>query len=162
MAERGGHTALHLACRVRAHTCACVLLQPRPSHPRDASDTYLTQSQNHTPDTSHAPVAMDPQSNPENEEEEEEPRDEDWRLQLEAENYDGERPGPWENVSSRLSSPNLRHSRWPETYLSRGVLTWHTQSPRFHPSIGSTLVYACNTRSRKLEAQEVRVIFGAI
>lgn len=92
MAERGGHTALHLACRVRAHTCACVLLQPRPSHPRDPSDTYLTQSQDHTPDTSHAPVAVDPQPNPENEEE---PRDEDWRLQLEAENYDGEGPGPW-------------------------------------------------------------------
>lgn len=64
VAERGGHTALHLACRVRAHTCACVLLQPRPSHPRDASDTYLTQSQDHTPDTSHAPVAVDPQPNP--------------------------------------------------------------------------------------------------
>lgn len=87
--ERGGHTALHLACRVRAHTCAYVLLQPRPSHPRDASDTYLTQSQDHTPDTSHAPVATDPQPNPGNEEE---PCDEDWRLQLEAENYDGHTP----------------------------------------------------------------------
>ncbi|XP_021059827.1 NF-kappa-B inhibitor beta [Mus pahari] len=89
VAERGGHTALHLACRVRAHTCACVLLQPRPSHPRDASDTYLTQSQDHTPDTCHAPAAVDSQSSTENEEE---PRDEDWRLQLEAENYDGHTP----------------------------------------------------------------------
>lgn len=117
VAERGGHTALHLACRVRAHTCACVLLQPRPSHPRDASDTYLTQSQDHTPDGSHAPVATDPQPNPENEEE---PRDEDWRLQLEAENYDGEGPGSRAGCElptrprapgSRLLSPNLRCSR---------------------------------------------------
>lgn len=103
MAERGGHTALHLACRVRAHTCACVLLQPRPSHPRDASDTYLTQSQDCTPDTSHAPAAVDSQPNPENEEE---PRDEDWRLQLEAENYDGESPRPWGRCEL-LASPRL-------------------------------------------------------
>lgn len=87
MAERGGHTALHLACRVRAHTCACVLLQPRPRCPRDASDIYLTQNQDQTPDTSHTSVAVNPQPNPENEEE---PSDEDWKLQLEAENYEGE------------------------------------------------------------------------
>lgn len=93
MTERGGHTALHLACRMRAHTCACVLLQPRPRRPRDASDTYLTQSQDHAPDTSQNPVAVNPQPNPENEEE---PSDDDWKLQLEAENYEGEGPGPWE------------------------------------------------------------------
>ncbi|XP_059132643.1 NF-kappa-B inhibitor beta isoform X2 [Peromyscus eremicus] len=89
VAERGGHTALHLACRVRAHTCACVLLQARPRCPRDASDIYLTQSQDQTPDTSHTPVAVNPQPNPENEEE---PSDEDWKLQLEAENYEGHTP----------------------------------------------------------------------
>ncbi|XP_057618316.1 NF-kappa-B inhibitor beta [Chionomys nivalis] len=87
--ERGGHTALHLACRMRAHTCACVLLQPRPRRPRDASDTYLTQSQDPAPDTSQNPVAVNPQPNPENEEE---PSDEDWKLQLEAENYEGHTP----------------------------------------------------------------------
>lgn len=70
-----------------------MLLQPRPRRPRDASDTYLTQSQDHTPDTSQNPVAVNPQSNPENEEE---PSDEDWKLQLEAENYEGEGPEPWE------------------------------------------------------------------
>lgn len=89
VAERGGHTALHLACRVRAHACASVLLQPRPRGPRDASDNYLTQSQDRHPDTSHTPVAVSPQPNPENEEE---ASDDDWKLQLEAENYEGHTP----------------------------------------------------------------------
>ncbi|XP_051018681.1 NF-kappa-B inhibitor beta [Acomys russatus] len=89
VAERGGHTALHLACRVRAHACASVLLQPRPGCPRDVSDSYLTASQDGNPDASHAPVAVNPQPNPENEEE---PSDEDWKLQLEAENYEGHTP----------------------------------------------------------------------
>uniref|UniRef100_A0A8C6RZ45 Nuclear factor of kappa light polypeptide gene enhancer in B cells inhibitor, beta n=1 Tax=Nannospalax galili TaxID=1026970 RepID=A0A8C6RZ45_NANGA len=87
--ERGGHTALHLACRMRAHACACVLLQPRPRRPREVSDTYLTQSTDYSPDTSHTPVAVHPESNPEKEEE---PDDKEWQLQLEAENYDGHTP----------------------------------------------------------------------
>ncbi|ERE49990.1 NF-kappa-B inhibitor beta-like protein, partial [Cricetulus griseus] len=61
VAERGGHTALHLACR----------------------------SQDNTTDTGPTPVAVNPQPNPEIEED---PSDEDWKLQLEAENYEGHTP----------------------------------------------------------------------
>ncbi|XP_012881746.1 PREDICTED: NF-kappa-B inhibitor beta [Dipodomys ordii] len=75
VAERGGHTALHLACRVRAHACACALLQPRP---RD-----------HTPDPSPAPEPEYPEPSREKEEEQ---REEDWKLQLETENYEGHTP----------------------------------------------------------------------
>ncbi|KAM5237103.1 NF-kappa-B inhibitor beta isoform 2-T2 [Ctenodactylus gundi] len=90
VAERGGHTALHLACRVRAHACACVLLQPRPRHPREAPDTYLSLSTDRTPDTSYTSTALYPE--PELEKEDEEGREEDWKLQLEAENYEGHTP----------------------------------------------------------------------
>ncbi|XP_036988901.2 NF-kappa-B inhibitor beta [Artibeus jamaicensis] len=88
VAERGGHTALHLACRVGAHACARVLLQPRPPRPREAPSTYLTQGLDHTPDTSHTPVA----SYPEPDLEKEKDKNEDWKLQLEAENYHGHTP----------------------------------------------------------------------
>ena len=88
VAERGGHTALHLACRVGARACARVLLQPRPQRHREAPNTYLTQGLHHTPDTNHTPVA----SYPEPDLEKEEDKNEDWKLQLEAENYHGEGP----------------------------------------------------------------------
>ncbi|XP_069313178.1 NF-kappa-B inhibitor beta isoform X1 [Eulemur rufifrons] len=90
VAERGGHTALHLACRVGAHACARALLQPRPRRPREALDTYLAQDPDHTPDADHTPVVLYPESDLEKEEEEE--SEEDWKLQLEAENYDGHTP----------------------------------------------------------------------
>ncbi|KAI2590870.1 NFKB inhibitor beta [Homo sapiens] len=89
VAERRGHTALHLACRVGAHACARALLQPRPRRPREAPDTYLAQGPDRTPDTNHTPVALYPDSDLEKEEEESE---EDWKLQLEAENYEGHTP----------------------------------------------------------------------
>ncbi|XP_010379239.2 NF-kappa-B inhibitor beta isoform X1 [Rhinopithecus roxellana] len=89
VAERRGHTALHLACRVGAHACARALLQPRPRRPREAPDTSLAQGPDHTPDANHTPVALYPDSNLEKEEEESE---EDWKLQLEAENYEGHTP----------------------------------------------------------------------
>ncbi|XP_004595230.2 NF-kappa-B inhibitor beta [Ochotona princeps] len=88
VAERGGHTALHLACRVGAHACACVLLQPRPQRPSD----YLTQSPEHPEHalhTNHTSVASTPEPDLEKEEGESE---EDWKLQLEAENYEGHTP----------------------------------------------------------------------
>ncbi|XP_066205419.1 NF-kappa-B inhibitor beta [Saccopteryx leptura] len=87
IAERGGHTALHLACRVGAHSCARVLLQPRPQGPRGAN-TYLTQGPDHAPDTCHTPVALSPEPDLEKEEDE----SENWKLQLEAENYEGHTP----------------------------------------------------------------------
>ncbi|XP_025223760.1 NF-kappa-B inhibitor beta isoform X1 [Theropithecus gelada] len=89
VAERRGHTALHLACRVGAHACARALLQPRPRRPREAPDISLAQGPDHTPDTNHTPVALYPDSDLEKEEEESE---EDWKLQLEAENYEGHTP----------------------------------------------------------------------
>ncbi|KAB0391228.1 hypothetical protein E2I00_008850, partial [Balaenoptera physalus] len=61
VAERGGHTALHLACRVGAHACARVLLQPRPQCPRGAPNTYLAQGSDHNPDTDHTSVALYPE-----------------------------------------------------------------------------------------------------
>lgn len=88
VAERGGHTALHLACRMGAHTCARVLLQPRPQHPREATRIYLAQDSDHTPGTDHTAVALNPKPDLEKEEDE----NEDWKLQLEAENYEGEGP----------------------------------------------------------------------
>lgn len=97
VAERGGHTALHLACRVGAHACARVLLQPRPRRPRGAPSTYLAQDPDHTPNTDHTPVALYPDPDLEKEEDESE---EDWKLQLEAENYEGE-------VSSPRAGPRL-------------------------------------------------------
>lgn len=89
VAERGGHTALHLACRVGAHACARVLLQPRPRRPRATPSTYLTQGPDHAPDTDHTSVALYPEPDLEKEEDENE---EDWKLQLEAENHEGEGP----------------------------------------------------------------------
>lgn len=89
VAERGGHTALHLACRVGAHTCARVLLQSRPQRPRGAPNTYLAQGPDHAPDTDHTPVALYLESDLGKEEDE---NKEDWKLQLEAENYEGEGP----------------------------------------------------------------------
>ncbi|KAM9632938.1 NF-kappa-B inhibitor beta [Trichechus inunguis] len=89
VAERAGHTALHLACRVGAHACARVLLQPRPRRPRGALDIYHAPGPDHTPDTDYAPVALYPDPDLEKEEEESE---EDWKLQLEAENYEGHTP----------------------------------------------------------------------
>ncbi|KAK2115821.1 hypothetical protein P7K49_006447 [Saguinus oedipus] len=74
VAERGGHTALHLACH------------PRPRRPREAPDTYLAHGPDHNPDTNHTPVTLYPDSDLEKEEEESE---EEWKLQLEAENYEG-------------------------------------------------------------------------
>lgn len=118
VAERGGHTALHLACRVRAHACACVLLQPRPRRPRGAPNTYLAQGSDHTPDTDHTPVALYPEPDLEKEEDESE---EDWKLQLEAENYEGKCPqslgrawAPREvgAPGSRLSSPDPKPGPW--------------------------------------------------
>lgn len=155
MTERGGHTALHLACRVRAHTCAYVLLQPRPSHPRDASDTYLTQSQDHTPDTSHAPVATDPQPNPGNEEE---PRDEDWRLQLEAENYDGEGPGPQGGCEllAPLAQPEMQLMPLDIAQLV-GCLSGICKALGSIPSVNSMVVYAYNTLCWEQE-EEFKVI----
>lgn len=88
VAERGGHTALHLACRVGAHACARVLLQPRPWRPRGTPNTYLPPGSDHTPDTDHGPFALYPNTDLEKEDESEE----DWKLQLEAENYEGEGP----------------------------------------------------------------------
>ncbi|XP_003467300.2 NF-kappa-B inhibitor beta isoform X1 [Cavia porcellus] len=82
--ERGGHTALHLACRVGAPACARALLQPRP---REAPYTYLTQSRDHTPETCHTPATLHPEA-----ELEEEESEEDWKQQLEAENYEGHTP----------------------------------------------------------------------
>ncbi|XP_006068750.4 NF-kappa-B inhibitor beta [Bubalus bubalis] len=89
VAERGGHTALHLACRVGAHACARVLLQPRPQRPRGAPKTYLAQGSDHTPDTDHTPIALYSEPDVEKEEDESE---EDWKLQLEAEDYEGHTP----------------------------------------------------------------------
>lgn len=89
VAERGGHTALHLACRMGAHTCARVLLQSRPQRPRGAPNTYLAQGPDHVPDTDHTPVALYPESDLGKEEDENE---DDWKLQLEAENYEGHTP----------------------------------------------------------------------
>ncbi|XP_025865879.1 NF-kappa-B inhibitor beta [Vulpes vulpes] len=89
IAERGGHTALHLACRMRAHACARVLLQPRPRCSRGAPNTYLAQGPDRTSDTDHPPVASYPEPDSEKEDEESE---EDWKLQLEAENYEGHTP----------------------------------------------------------------------
>ncbi|KAI5930154.1 NF-kappa-B inhibitor beta [Manis javanica] len=88
VAERGGHTALHLACRVGAHACARVLLQPRPWRPRGTPNTYLPPGSDHTPDTDHGPFALYPNTDLEKEDESEE----DWKLQLEAENYEGHTP----------------------------------------------------------------------
>lgn len=88
VAERGGHTALHLACRMGAHACARVLLQPRPQHPREAPHIYLAQDSDHTPGTDHTAVALNPKPDLEKEEDE----NEDWKLQLEAENYEGHTP----------------------------------------------------------------------
>ncbi|KAI6049043.1 NF-kappa-B inhibitor beta [Marmota monax] len=90
VAERAGHTALHLACRMRAHGCARALLQPRPQLPREAPDTYLAESPDHTSNPSHTPVALCSETDLEKEEEEE--SEEDWKLQLEAENYEGHTP----------------------------------------------------------------------
>lgn len=107
VAERGGHTALHLACRVGAHTCARVLLQSRPQRPRGAPNTYLAQGPDHAPDTDHTPVALYPESDLGKEEDENE---EDWKLQLEAENYEGEGPqarrAPGSGLSSSDSTPS--------------------------------------------------------
>ncbi|KAF0876418.1 NF-kappa-B inhibitor beta [Crocuta crocuta] len=89
VAERGGHTALHLACRMRAHACARVLLQPRPRCARGAPNTYLAQASDRTSDTDRLPVALDPDPDPEKEDDESE---EDWKVQLEAENYEGHTP----------------------------------------------------------------------
>ncbi|XP_062966926.1 NF-kappa-B inhibitor beta [Cynocephalus volans] len=89
VAERGGHTALHLACRMGAHACTRALLQPRPRCPREAPDTYLSHGPDCTPDTNHIPVALYPEPDLEKEQEESE---EDWKLQLEAENYEGHTP----------------------------------------------------------------------
>ncbi|XP_021556720.1 NF-kappa-B inhibitor beta isoform X3 [Neomonachus schauinslandi] len=89
VAERGGHTALHLACRMRAHACAHALLQPRPRCARGAPNTYLAQGPARTSQAGHLPVALDPEPNSEKEDEESE---EDWKLQLEAENYEGHTP----------------------------------------------------------------------
>nr|KAF6407569.1 NFKB inhibitor beta [Molossus molossus] len=85
VAERGGHTALHLACRVGAHACARVLLQPRPRRLRGAPHTYLAQGPDHTPDTDHTAVSLYREPDLEKEEDQ---REEDWKLQLEAENYE--------------------------------------------------------------------------
>uniref|UniRef100_A0A452UZ44 NFKB inhibitor beta n=1 Tax=Ursus maritimus TaxID=29073 RepID=A0A452UZ44_URSMA len=89
VAERGGHTALHLACRTRAHACARVLLQPRPRCARGAPNTYLAQGPDRTSDADHSSVALYPEPDSEKEDEESE---EDWKLQLEAENYEGHTP----------------------------------------------------------------------
>ncbi|XP_055992326.1 NF-kappa-B inhibitor beta [Sorex fumeus] len=83
VAERGGHTALHLACRSGAHACARALLRPRPRCPRGAPNTYLTQGSG--PHTDDSPAA-------EKEGEEERESEQDWRLQLQAENYEGHTP----------------------------------------------------------------------
>lgn len=89
VAERGGHTALHLACRMRAHACARVLLQPRPRCARGAPNTYLAQGPDCTSDADRPPVTLYPEPDSEKEDEESE---EDWKLQLEAENYEGHTP----------------------------------------------------------------------
>ncbi|XP_058136202.1 NF-kappa-B inhibitor beta isoform X2 [Dasypus novemcinctus] len=89
LAERRGQTALHLACRMGAHACARALLQPRPRRSRGASGTCHAQDPDHTPDTDAAPVAFYAEPDLEKEEEESE---EDWKLQLEAENYEGHTP----------------------------------------------------------------------
>lgn len=89
VAERCGHTPLHLACRSGAHACACALLQPRPRCPRGSPSTYLTQGSSHTPNPEDSPPASDTS---EKEEEEERESEEDWRLQLQAENYEGHTP----------------------------------------------------------------------
>ena len=71
---------------MRAHACARVLLQPRPRCSRGAPNTYLAQGPDRTSDTDHPPVASYPEPDLEKEDEENE---EDWKLQLEAENYEG-------------------------------------------------------------------------
>ena len=111
VAERGGHTALHLACRVGAHACACVLLKPRPQHPRGAPKTYLAQGSDHTPDTDHTPIAL--YSDPDVEKEEDE-SEEDWKLQLEAENYEGEGP----QSPRRAQAPKKSQGTWLWAQLS--------------------------------------------
>lgn len=116
VAERGGHTALHLACRMRAHACARALLQPRPRCARGAPNTYLAQGPDRTSEADHLPVALYPEPDSEKEDEESE---EDWKLQLEAENYEGEgsqslgRPGLLGRVKALgcgLGSPDSRPS----------------------------------------------------
>ncbi|XP_004690662.2 PREDICTED: NF-kappa-B inhibitor beta [Condylura cristata] len=95
VAERGGHTALHLACRMGAHACANVLLQPRPRGPRGPPSTYLSLSSGQTPDTDSVPdtehTSIASYSDLEKEDGESE-SEEDWKLQLEAENYEGHTP----------------------------------------------------------------------
>lgn len=120
VAERGGHTPLHLACRSGAHGCAQALLQPRPRCPRDfPSTTYLTQASSHTPGSEDIPEAA---SDSEKEEEECE-SEEDWKLQLQAENYEGEGPRPHRKAGSHSRrSPLLL---WPENQ----DWIWGTQGP---------------------------------
>uniref|UniRef100_A0A2K5W454 NFKB inhibitor beta n=1 Tax=Macaca fascicularis TaxID=9541 RepID=A0A2K5W454_MACFA len=85
----GATRRLHLACRVGStRLCPCPA-SARPRRPREAPDTSLAQGPDYTPDTNHTPVALYPDSDLEKEEEESE---EDWKLQLEAENYEGHTP----------------------------------------------------------------------
>lgn len=111
VAERGGHTALHLACRMRAHACAHVLLQPRPRCARGAPNTYLAQASDRTSDTDRLPVALDPDPDPEKEDEESE---EDWKVQLEAENYEGE----GSRAPGRARAPRWSETIWPWAQFS--------------------------------------------
>lgn len=60
-----------------------------PPAPQGSPNTYLAQGSDHTPDTDHTPVALYPEPDLEKEEDESE---EDWKLQLEAENYEGHTP----------------------------------------------------------------------
>lgn len=111
VAERGGHTALHLACRVGAHTCARVLLQPCPQRPRATPSTYLAQGPDRAPDTDSTSVALYPEPDPKKEEDENE---EGWKLQLEAENHEGEGPQALE----RAWAPRQGGSTWLRAQLS--------------------------------------------
>ncbi|VFV34926.1 nf-kappa-b inhibitor beta isoform 1 [Lynx pardinus] len=74
---------------MRAHACARVLLQPRPRCARGAPNTYLAQGPDRTSDADRLPVASYPDPDSEKEDDESE---EDWKLQLEAENYEGHTP----------------------------------------------------------------------
>lgn len=150
VAERGGHTALHLACRMRAHACARVLLQPRPRCARGAPNTYLAQGPDRTSDADRLPVASYPDPDSEKEDDESE---EDWKLQLEAENYEGEGfSGTGQGSGSQaereflaLGSVLLTQDPAPWGIIPRLQEPRHWEGSPLEPQITET--WACGTRN---------------
>ncbi|XP_055225296.1 NF-kappa-B inhibitor beta isoform X3 [Gorilla gorilla gorilla] len=84
-----GDTALHLAVIHQHEPFLDFLLGFSAGTEYMDLQNDLGQGPDRTPDTNHTPVALYPDSDLEKEEEESE---EDWKLQLEAENYEGHTP----------------------------------------------------------------------